>query len=200
MEGVRQGPRYALVVRLPREVEVRIEDAFLGLLSTSKPTIGYHITLLGPFLLLVDDLDACVARIVQVCYHTRPFSVRVGGLGAFKESDDNAVFLDVLENDRVVRLHRRLVRATQEDIRPQYAWSRGPGPQPFRPHITLGLGLTDRELQTFLRTSDDGAVDEAFGICELSLVEQRPGEPWHYVNAFPLAAQVGGPAEGGKTA
>ncbi len=49
MEETYNRARYVLVVRLPRQVEVRIEDAYLALAGTTKPVMGYHISLLGPF-------------------------------------------------------------------------------------------------------------------------------------------------------
>lgn len=184
--------RYALVIRVPREVEVRIEDAYLDLLSMTRPTMGYHITLLGPLTLAEGDGERFRAKMSSVCHDGGPFRVHIGGLDAFEQKDSNAVYLKVRRTALLMDLQRQLAKSVVDLVDHRQARNRGHAPEDFRPHITLGLGLTDRELEVFLRTVSSeqgdqrGALAGTFQVTELWLVEQRPNEPWRHIVAFSL--------------
>ncbi|MGM0399684.1 MAG: 2'-5' RNA ligase family protein [Chloroflexota bacterium] len=187
MEYFSDRARYALVVRVPRPIEVVIEDDFLIPLGTTKPTMGYHITLLGPFYLPEEQDHTAFSRAVQeVCRRWRPFLVSVTGLGAFEKRDDNVIYLRLADSHRLVALHEELLEATREHI--AFAdvefleESRGP----YLPHITLGLALTDRELAQFFRTAADRIPQITFRVSALWLVAQESSEPWRYVVGYPL--------------
>lgn len=175
-------PRYALVAPVPRAVEVRIEDAFLGLLGTSKPIMGYHITLVGPFVWAAEPDERGLEQVAQVCAAWPPFAVRLRGLRAFRAPNANAVYIPVLEAESLVRLHERL----QAILEPSIVLQRELPDEGYLPHVTLGLGLTDSELQRVMAGSGDRVLDETITIEELYLVEERPSAPWRRVRALPL--------------
>lgn len=193
-------------MRVPRPIEVRIEDIYLRLAGTTKPVMGFHITLLGPFLfsspgasgqLPVDsaankerDVSASefASRVSAVCRNWSPFSVRLHGLGVFKGQNDHLVYIRIAEPQKLVALHNELLEAVGDLIIPQderyHEWY----VTSYRPHVTLGLGLSDRELEEFLRTRRLLPFDESFEVSRLWLVQQAPNGPWQYVTEFPLRA------------
>lgn len=187
MEYFSERARYALVIRVPRAIEVAIEDEFLIPLGTTKPTMGYHITLLGPFYLLDERDHAAFPRAVQrVCRRWRPFLVSVAGLGAFEKRDDNVIYLRLADSHRLVALHQELLEATRERV--AFAEFIQESGRPYLPHITLGLALTDQEMAQFFRTAADRIPEITFRVSALWLVAQESSEPWRYVMGYPLDA------------
>jgi len=186
--------RYVLVVRLPRQVEVRIEDAYLALAGTTKPVMGYHISLLGPFH-VPDEADSqFLANIGAVCRRWQPFHLHIAGLGAFIARDDNVVYLHVADPDNIMALHRDLLEATRGQLIPQSDRDREWSFERYHPHVTLGLRLSDRELQQFLPMALGSELGETFQVTCISLAEQTPHGPWHYMIEYPLGSPAPGAA------
>ena len=189
MEYLSNRARYALVIRVPRDIEVAIEDDFLIPLGTTRPAMGYHITLMGSFHLPKGREHAAFSRAVQRgCRRWQPFDVYMAGLGAFEKQDDNVIYLRVANSHKLVALHKEIHEATRGHVLFDDAESLEKNREPYRPHITLGLALTDRELEAFFRTAADDILDIAFRVSELWLVAQEPSEPWRYVVGYPLDA------------
>ncbi|MEA3407748.1 MAG: 2'-5' RNA ligase family protein [Chloroflexota bacterium] len=189
MEYLSDGARHVLVARVPRDIEVTIEDNFLIPLGTSRPTMGYHITLLGSFHLIEGQGHAAFSHIVQrVCGRWRPLHVSVTGIGVFEKKDDNVIYLRLADSHRLVALHEELLEATRGWI--SFADAKGMEgcKDPYLPHITLGLGLTDQELAYFFCTAAGRVPHITFRISELWLAAQEPSEPWRYVVGYPLDA------------
>jgi 2'-5' RNA ligase len=179
-------PRYAVIVRLPRAVEVRIEDAYLSMLGATRPIMGYHVTLLGPFYIL-DHCEAVTTQRVQaVCQHTEPFAIRLQGLGTFTEQDNNVVYVRIADPSHLAALHNNLLRETEDVIVPQNERYREWTAEHYMPHVTVGLGMMDSELAEFLRGSFRFEIDDTLEVTRLWLVEQRPSGPWQYVAEFAL--------------
>ncbi|MHB1295775.1 MAG: 2'-5' RNA ligase family protein [Anaerolineae bacterium] len=182
--------RYVIIARLPRELEVRIEDAYLPLVGTTRPTMGYHVSLLGPFFLGEGSTVGSLSGIQHVCSTWKPITVHISGMGAFRAHDNNTIYLDVAAPDELIALHRELVQATNGQIIPQMAWYGDEPTAPFRPHVTLGIGLSDSELEECLRSGTIRFFDATFGVESLFLAEQRPYNPWQIVREYPLGAPV----------
>jgi 2'-5' RNA ligase len=183
-------PRYAIIVRLPRAIEVRIEDAYLSMLGTTRPIMGYHVTLLGPFYIR-DNCEAITTQRVQtVCQRTKPFTIRLQGLGAFTEQDNNVVYVRIADPSHLAALHNALLRETEDVVIPQNERYRDWTAERYMPHVTVGLGMTDSELVEFLRGSFRFEIDAALEVTRLWLVEQRPNGPWQYLAEFALGDGV----------
>lgn|GEM_PF-1286505 len=196
--------RYVLVVRVPRPIEVRIEDIYLHLAGTTKPVMGFHITLLGPFLFHPPETPGQVAtqpvfgenqntptsdfvsRVRSVCRNWEPFSVRLHGLGVFKGQNDHLIYIQIAEPQTLIALHNELLKAVEGLITPQDERYRKWCVTSYQPHVTLGLGLTDRELEEFLHTGTLHPFDESFEVSGLWLAQQAPNGPWQYITEFPL--------------
>ena len=186
VEETLEQPRYVLVIRIPRRVEIVIEDIFLELVGTTKAAIGYHITLAGSFI-LPDGADHHGLSFFESACHTySPITVRLAGLGSFRAPGSSVVFLRVADAEAMVDLHRQIVRDLNGRI--AYANERAArwNAEGYLPHVTLGLGLTDRELAAFLENGDRRVLDETFRAEEIWLAEQQPDEPWRYVSSYQL--------------
>ncbi|MBC7237896.1 MAG: 2'-5' RNA ligase family protein [Chloroflexi bacterium] len=186
MRETQEKTRHVLVVRLPRAVEIRIEDVFLGLAGATKPTMGYHITVLGPFF-LADGIDPrSLTPVSQVCARWRPFEVYISGLSAFQTKDDNTVYLRVQDCNRIVDLHYDLLRATRGLINMQderiLRWNE----EQYEPHVTLALNLVDKGLAEFMRAAATRDLQASFTVDKIWLCLQEPNGPWQYTAQFPF--------------
>lgn len=178
--------RFALVVTPPRPVEVLIEDAYLRWLGTSKPNMGFHITIVGPFL-WKGELDENVLRQVGlICAAWQPFRVCIHGLDAFRDPDRNAVYIPVHNAGSLMSLHDSL----QTVLSPVIVLQRELPEGRYLPHITLGLGLTDRELERVLKDAHEYDLQESFEVEEIHLTEERPSAPWRRIRSFPLSRSL----------
>ena len=196
MSEAAQRTRYVLLVRVPREIEVRIEDAFLTLVGTTRPLMGYHITLLGPFYLPSGVDYHALKGIEQVCQNWPPFYVRLDGLGAFRSKDNNAIYIRLLEATELVALHNALWAVLQNQIILQNEQTFRWNTQNYEPHITLGLGLLDEELEQLLHLGEERSLEESFLVQEIWLAGQASDGPWQYLLRYPLGlTQVSGKKE-----
>lgn len=179
--------RYLLMVRLPRAVEVRIEDRFLPSIGATRPAMGYHVSIVGPFYWAVDDQQAPLARLRHACAHARPLLLRIRGIDVFENApDDCGVFLGVGPVRPLQALRQQLLVALGEAITPQYQRS-----GPFRPHVTIGLNLPSQVGRTLLQ-SGRAPFRAHFEAREIWLLEQRPQNPWRPLLAFGLGLAADG--------
>lgn len=193
MDHTGDKPRYAVIVRLPRAVEVRIEDAYLTMLGTTRPNMGYHITLLGPFYICDRCETAVLERFRAICHDEEPFALRLQGLGTFAEQNNNVVYVRISDPARLAALHNELLSETENLITIQNERFREWTAERYMPHVTVGLGMTDGELSEFLRGSVRFEIDATLEVSRLWLVEQYPNGPWRHVAEFPLGEATGEP-------
>ena len=189
--------RYALIIRLPREAEVRIEDTFLSVIGATKPAMGYHLTLLGPYRLAPGVTLPHLPAIAHVCRQTRPFEVRLAGLGVFRTEDNNAVYLSVADPEPVLALHTQLLRVVGQFVVPENEQLRIWTIDNYSPHVTLGLHMTDDDLEEFLRVGRHRQIDVEFHVQTVCLVEQVLSGPWEYTAEYSLSAE---PSQTGPSA
>lgn len=178
--------RYALLILLPRAAEIRIEEIFLPLAGITKPTMGYHISVLGPFFVRAERPDRLSELVPTACRPSPPFSVRLAGLGAFRSPGDNSVFIQIVDPKPVLALHEAMRRGLEPDLLLTDERYRAWNVNEYEPHVTLGLNLSDRELAQLLHVGQDHPFDLSFGVKEIWLAEQPPGAPWRMLRAFPL--------------
>jgi len=180
--------RYLLLIRLPREAEVAIEDRFLGLAGVTKPAMGYHITLAGPF--FVDEAERAGPLqdgLEQLARALRPFRVEVAGLDAFS-GEGHTAYLGVAPSRALDELWSTLRRYLESQIDCQYDhYQAGDA---FRPHVTLGIGLSDDELRGITVAHSDAPLALSFLISEVWLALQEPNGPWEFLSAIPLGRQA----------
>lgn len=192
MQQQPDGPRYVLLIRLPRSLEVHLEDDFLSLSGATKPVMGYHVTVLGPFFWLGGTEDIMRERVAQECRQWSPFRVQLRGVGAFRASNDNVVYVKTVRSPSLLLLHRRLRGVLGEAIQLQ----RDDGT--YAPHVTLGLGLSDRELEAFMSNSGQSGFAESFDVHVLGLAEQMGNDPWKHVHTYQLGSSPDAASDDGQ--
>ncbi|MGI6368374.1 MAG: 2'-5' RNA ligase family protein [Anaerolineae bacterium] len=178
-------PRLALVIRVPRALEVEIEDAFLALSGVTRPVMGFHITVLGPFTWIRQQPETALEQVAQRCAATQPFDVTVGGAGSFDGEDTHSVYIPVHTSTALRELHHQLAGLLEEHI----VLQREVSGEEYLPHVTLGLGLSTRDRDRALAELERRSVRTAFLVTELHLVTEGPGSPWRSSRVFPLADQ-----------
>jgi len=180
-----QRPRYVLVVQVPRDIELRIEDAFLGHIGVTRPAMGYHVTLLGPFCLAKGGADALSALIDQVCHATPSFDLQLAGIKAFSSADNHVAYLQVGSIETLLYLRGRLLAdLLSQDILVD------PCPRldtdVYLPHVTLALELTQGELALLTESSSIRDFSATFTVNALALAAEQIGAPWRVEKVFPL--------------
>jgi 2'-5' RNA ligase len=190
LEASYERTRYVLVIRVPREVEICLEDRFLGLLGTTKPVMGYHITLVGSFFVPGDVAPDSLTGIHDVCRRWRPFHVEMNGLGSFAAAGGATVFMHVLPQSPLPELQRELVTILAPQIEYVSQAVRDWNVAHYRPHVTLGLGLDASEYEALQRAAADGACRAEFEATVISLAAKEPNGPWQHVATFPLGLSV----------
>ena len=183
MENRSDQTRYLLLIRVPRPTEVAIEDRFLALSGTTKPAMGYHITMAGPFYLAPGQTPAALESLAGICATIPPLHITLNGLGVFG-GEEHAVYLRVAGSPNLHRLWRRLRTYLATSTIPQYA--RLEGDDSFQPHVTLGLHLSDQELNAFCNASQASHFQIGFAADAIWLAEQDPANPWRYVDSYAL--------------
>jgi 2'-5' RNA ligase len=186
MDTPRTFARCALVARVPRPIEVQIEDAFLNLPGITRPSMGFHITLVGPFRWAEEVPPRLLTRLARLCRRTVPLELAIAGPGTFSGDDSNAVYMGVDHTEALCTLQARVFCL----LRPYTLLQREPDPHGYVPHITLGLGLTPEERDHAFAGLEDRHLGASFAISELHLVEELPGSPWRVVRTLPLAGQA----------
>lgn len=182
MEHTLSEPRYVLVAPVPRSLEVRIEDAFLSLIGTSRPIAGFHISLLGPFLWDGPPQEGVFTQVEALCQNWPPFEVSIGGLDAFPGEESTAVYITIVDQEPLRRLHR----AVHALFRPYIVLQREFPPEGYLPHITLGLGLNAAERDRILAGGNGEQMAATFPVTEVRLLEEQPNVPWRSTRVFPL--------------
>ncbi len=191
-ESIGARARYVLVIRVPREIENRIEDLFLGLSGTTKPVMGYHITLVGPFLLR-DGADPDLPEVTRICQGYAPFEVELTDLGAFQQINSNAVYVNLADPSHVIRLHEDLMAALAHVIEFADERSLQWNTHSYHPHVTLALGLSDKALEAFPLGNIGHRCHSSFIADAIWLVAQRPNEPWRHLTCYALNASPSAP-------
>lgn len=189
--------RYVLVAAVPRDIEVIIEDAYLHLAGSTRPLMGYHVTLLGPFYLLGDSAHDALPGLVKVCDATRPFELVVTGMGAFHAGDTHTVYLSAGKGDQPDALHWALVEAMRDEIEMCNEHIRVWNMERYHPHITLGMNLTDRELDDFMTLGLVHDLEIRFAVDRISLVQEGLNGLWQHVACYPLGATAYDPCDEG---
>jgi len=180
-----QIPRLLLMLPLPRAIEVAIEDRFLPSIGASRPAMGYHISVVGPFYWAGDERRPALARLREACAEMSPLRIIAQGIDVFENGpDDCAVFVSVGPVARLQRLRRHALRALGDGAKMQYERL-----GPFRPHITLGLNLPSRVRDGLLKHATQ-PFRVQFPASELWLMEQRPQSPWQPLLAFALGTDA----------
>ena len=188
-----QKRRYVLMIPVPREAEVRIEDAYLHLAGSTKPLMGYHVTLLGPFFLADPSLSDMLPCVEKACRNAVPFELTVMRLDAFHGDGMHVVYLSVGDGDQLAALHWALVEATRGHLEMPNERVRVWNLECYEPHITLGMGLTDAELDAFVELGLVRDPELAFLGDRISLVEQAPNGLWQHIACFPLGGALDDP-------
>lgn len=171
------------MIPLPRAVAVRIEDRFLPRLGVTRPAMGYHISLVGPFYWVDRMTEDVLARLCRACAQAEPLQLTISGLDIFENApDDCGVFLDIHPLRPMRQLHDQMLAALGESITLQYHRS-----GPYRPHITIGLNLPSQVCQS-LRNTVVTPFRARFRANELWLMEQQPMSPWLPLLALSLGS------------
>lgn len=177
-------PRCLLMIRLPRHIEVALEDLFLPQPAASRPVMGYHISIVGPFYWRQPITDQCVAVLQGVCARCAPPQVFLGGLGVFNNApDDQVVYVRVVNSETLLTLREELMGVLGDKV----IFQREQEPDGYVPHVTLALNLSHGEAKGLLATDGASEFEAAFEASEVLLVRQEPNCPWK-----PLIALVVG--------
>jgi 2'-5' RNA ligase len=180
------GERYALVFVLPRDVQLRIEDTYLHWQGITRPSMGYHVSVLGPFVIAVGHSQDDLAVIADVCLKQPSFHLLLGEPGVFQNTGNEVAYLALYNPEPMRLLHKMLLESTREIVAapsPEYhLWT----VEQYVPHVTLGIGLNREMAAEFLLYARRHPCTLRCHVQELSLLKQLGGSVWQQLAQFAL--------------
>lgn len=166
------GVHISLQILLPEATDRRFARRIAALEGASWPDWGGHITLVPNFVPRVPP-SAVTKRVTTICRETEPFKVHLAEPSAHPDPTRPgylAVFLTVPEDaytedhHRLLELRERLMAAVadaREFIRPELL------DQPFMPHVTLALSLSENEAQRMIRDLRADSMQAEFRVAQI---------------------------------
>jgi 2'-5' RNA ligase len=178
--------RYALVYILPHEAQLRIEDTFLHWQGITRPPMGYHVTALGPFVVVEGRSQDDLAIFASLCLNQMAFTLVLSEPGVFQNAANQVAYL-ALHNPKPMRaLHEVLLEGTRDIVAapsPEYhLWT----VEQYIPHVTLGIGLGEDAVAEFLVSARCYPLKLRCQVQELSLLKQLEGGVWQQLARYPL--------------
>lgn len=166
----------ALVIALP-EVDLVLGDLRRAHDPSARDGLPAHVTVLTPYVPLVEWSDTHARRLHAALDGIRPFGARLRRTGRF---GDSTLFLVPEPEDVFRRLGRAVAAAFPEY--PPY----GGAFSEILPHVTLAHGVPTDVLNDVERQVD-GVTDIGAQVTTLTLYEKRPGRPWQAGPSVALA-------------
>lgn len=178
--------RYALVFLLPREAQLRIEDTYLHWQGITRPPMGYHVTALGPFVVVEGHTQDDLAVIASLCLKQPSFHLVLSEPGVFQNAANQVAYLALHNPEPMRALHGALLEGTRDIVAapsPEYhLWT----VEQYLPHVTLGIGLGEDAAAEFLVFARSHPFKLRCQVQELSLLKQLGGSVWQQSARFPL--------------
>lgn len=172
--------RHGVFALLPPDIGADLAARLEGIPGTSVPPQGYHITLYGPF---VFQGNAQAARMVlrTIMQSVPSFTASLQRIGHFRRPDDNVVFAYVDCSLDLLQLHARLVNALDHLVSSRHP--RGPewDRWDYIPHVSLGVHLSDDDLETCLRRLSGLPLAYRFEVRHIWLLRESMVSPQSWV-------------------
>ncbi len=177
---------YSVQILLPAALQRQFERWTDETEGASWPAQGGHVTLLPPFHTALTREDV-LENVADVCRRTKTFTLCLDVPKAVLDltrPDYFAVFLSAAEEwetgfAEAATLRSALadyVAAQRNDVLPELSAA------PFLPHITLALGVSEREARRVARACVMSALEAKFVVEAVTLLEtprdKGAGKPW----------------------
>ncbi len=184
--------RILFAVRLERKTEVLIEDSFLTIVGTTRPAMGYHISVLGPAIIAHQDaFDQGIQRASTLLKDYLPLYTVLNTIGTFRDGDISTPYLGIADPSPYIALHNDLLETFAEAVTPESEQFRAWTIDQYMPHVTLGLGLSEAEMREFTQRTQSIKLNVGFISSTLSLLRQRQGSVWENDLELPLQSETG---------
>lgn len=178
--------RYALVYVLPHEAQSRIEDTYLHWQGITRPPMGYHVTVLGPFVIIDGHNQDDLAVVTSLCLKQPSFRLVLGEPGVFQNAANQVAYLALHNPEPMRALHEVLLEGTRDIVAapsPEYhLWT----VEQYIPHVTLGIGLGENAVAEFLSFAQRYPLKLRCQVQDLRLLKQLGGGVWQQLARFPL--------------
>lgn len=181
MEYTQPHARYVIYLPLPRALEVHLEDAFLQPIGLTRPAMGYHLSLLGPFVARAEPWDGADGRLAGVCARHLPLTLNLEPPALFRAPDANTLILPVALSTELAALQGALYAALSAEI----VLDRDQSAAAYRPHVTLGIGLLDADVERLPELRLPPAA-ERLEVNEVRLARQHVHGPWMVLHHYAL--------------
>jgi len=180
--------RYALILPLPSEIGAALSAQMDGVPGATVPPLGYHVTVLGPFIFRTDP-QAGLSLLRRTLLTTTPFAVRLQRLGYFRRQEENVLFLHVDGGAELLRLHNRLLAELGDLIVDRHPRGEDWDLRQYTPHVSLGLHIPDATLDAALRQLGNLRLDYTLEVRELWLLRETSEMPvaWVLAESYHLA-------------
>ena len=170
-----EGTTYGLFILLPENDEVRLRAWAERTRNASWPPWRGHITLINTFTLL-STLEQLQEVLQKVGREVEPFKVNLDQViqrpNLVKEGLETVMLVGHRYPDMetpLYALQEKLV-ATLEQLKKDGRAARKVSQRPYRPHISLTLGLPDREARALAETAEQDVLAVRFCVTEFCLL------------------------------
>jgi len=169
------GEGYAVQILLPEALQMQFREWVALTPGATWPAWGGHVTLVPRFV-PVDGIEVVHRVLKDVCSRFPPFVLkldRVIAAANWRRPHLQSLFLIPSDTRHpgyrtVMRLQEALVKALEPHKRDQHPEV---SKHPFQPHITLTLGLSEREAADLLRAAINARLAVEFHVDEIWLLQ-----------------------------
>lgn len=171
---------YFIGLKLPYDLKEEVKRLH-GLLGVgSHTTAPPHMSFIPTFELKKDD-DFFIHDLEDLFKNTKPFTLKIKGLGSFRNANDhNVVYMDVLDTPALEKLREDLCDTLKEKIRNTRMILRSDF------HITISKKLTAQELDYSIEKLKDYYIEREFIVDRLYLFRVETNKPWKEFKVFEL--------------
>lgn len=165
-------------------ISIAIPPPFAEELTAARESFGDplaraippHITLLGPTVVNVGDLDMIRDHTARAANTIKPFRVHLRGTATFRPISP-VVFIQVVQGISECEALERAVRSGPLDLPTRFN---------YHPHVTIAHEVPERELDRAFADMD--SYNAIFQINKIHLFEHGSDHRWRPVTSFPLGS------------
>lgn len=176
-----EGTTYGLFILLPENDEVRLRAWAERTRNASWPAWRGHITLINTFTLL-STLEQFQEVLQKVGREVEPFKVNLDRViqrpNLVREGLETVMLVGHRYPDTATPLYtlqEKLVN-TVKQLKKDGKTARQVSQRPYRPHVSLTLGLPDREARALTETAEQDGLAVRFRVTEFCLVGFGAGQ------------------------
>jgi len=166
-------PLYGVVLGLPEEFAEEIAGRRQRYCPNANKVIFPHITLRVPF--TCQDARSLIEPLERVAREKLPVKVTAKGLGTFKGTGKNVLYVHVERTPELLELHKAVVEAL-DGVNEVLPYAADHQMDNWVPHITIAEGMSEEQLECLMKEFEGYDPNEQWESNEILLVRSQQAE------------------------